>query len=75
VGNGGSDGSGSVFEITGSGFVSPGQFAGTPGSTNCNGDSVSTLAHTYGGAAHAAQALGYASVGALKSAVANYCGN
>jgi hypothetical protein len=71
-----------VFEITGSGFVPPDptplpevKFAGTPGKADCTGKSTSALAHTYGGIAHAAPALGYASVNALQSAVANYCSN
>jgi uncharacterized repeat protein (TIGR03803 family) len=72
---GGASSAGTVFEVTGSGFVPPRQFAGMPGSANCTGTSISTLAHTYGGIAHAASALGYASVTALESAVANYCGN
>jgi hypothetical protein len=69
---------GTVFEITGSGFTPPKQskqFAGTPGSANCIGKSTSSLAHDYGGIAHAAPALGYASVSALQSAIANYCSN
>ena len=39
---------GTVFEVTGSGFVPPRQkhFAGTPGSGNCTGKSISTLAQT-----------------------------
>jgi uncharacterized repeat protein (TIGR03803 family) len=82
---GGSANTGTVFEIAGSGFV-PGvappvppppsnPFAGTPGSSNCIGKSTSALAHAYGGLAHAAPALGYASVSALQSAIANYCSN
>lgn len=66
---------GTVYEVTGSGFVPPQQFAGMPGTPNCVGDSISTLAQTYGGIAHAAPALGYASVSALQSAVASYCSN
>jgi uncharacterized repeat protein (TIGR03803 family) len=71
---GGANGFGTVFELTGSGFV-PGRFAGTPETPNCVGMTVSALAQTYGGVAHAAQALGYASVSALQSAVATYCSN
>ena len=81
--NGGSNNTGTAFEITGSGFVpvAPGvlppphsqQFAGTPGSPDCIGKSTSALARTYGGLAHAAPALGYASVSALQSAIASYC--
>jgi hypothetical protein len=79
-----SDNTGTVFEITGSGFITGGgsvppkqakQFAGTPGSADCTGKSISSLAHTYGGIAHAAPALGYASVSALQSAIVKYCSN
>jgi uncharacterized repeat protein (TIGR03803 family) len=72
---GGSNNTGTVFEITGGGFVPPKQFAGTPGSPDCGGKITSSLAHTYGGIAHAASALGYASVSALQNAIANFCGN
>jgi len=72
---GGASDLGTVFEVTGSGFVPPRQFAGTPGSADCFGKSISTLARTYGGIADAASALGYASVTALRSAVASYCSN
>jgi hypothetical protein len=72
--NGGGSGYGTVFEVTGSGFVPPKHFQGTPGSANCTGTSISMLAQTYGGIAYAAPALGYASVSALQSAVASYCG-
>lgn len=71
--SGGSSLDGTVYEVTGSGFVPPKQFAGTPGTPNCVGDSISTLAHTYGGIAHGAASMGYASVADLQSAVANYC--
>jgi len=77
---GGAFGFGTVFEVTGSGFVPggfapPKQFAGTPGNADCTGKSISTLAQTYRGIAHAAPALGYASVTALQNAVAKYCSN
>ena len=72
---GGATGLGTVFEITGSGFVPPLSFAGTPGTPNCHGVSISTLAQTYGGIDHAAAMLGYASVTALQNAVKAYCGN
>jgi uncharacterized repeat protein (TIGR03803 family) len=82
--DGGSTNTGTVFEITSSGFVPPNlppnvppqpssAFAGTPGNPNCIGKSISALAHTYGGIAHAAPALGYGSVSVLQSAVAEYC--
>jgi uncharacterized repeat protein (TIGR03803 family) len=72
---GASGGNGTVFEITNSGFVPVRVFAGIPGSANCVGASTSSLAHTYGGIAHAASALGYNSVSALKSAITTYCSN
>jgi hypothetical protein len=49
-------------------------FAGTPGSPDCQGKSVSALAQHYGGLAAAAKALGYSSVQALHDAIAAYCG-
>ena len=69
---GGANGQGTVFEITGSGFVGP--FAGTPGTANCIGTSVSALAKKYGGLNAAAAALGYPSVTALQNAIAAFCG-
>ena len=71
---GGATGDGTVFEVTGSGFVPPVGFAGTPGTPNCVGVTDSALAHTYGGIAHAATSLGYESVLALQNAVKAYCG-
>lgn len=68
-------GDGTVFELSGSGFVPPRQFAGVPGTANCAGVSISRAMRTYGGMAHAATALGYANAAALQSAVAQYCGN
>lgn len=70
---GGASNDGAVFEVTGSGFVPPKQFVGTPGTPHCIGDSISSLAHTYGGIAHAASSLGYATVSGLQSAVSSYC--
>ena len=70
---GGASAFGTVFELSGSGFVPPAQFAGKPGTTNCAGVSTSTLAHTYGGLAHAATGLHFTSVGALESAITSYC--
>jgi hypothetical protein len=64
---------GTVFKLAGSGFVPPVHFVGVPGTPNCNGVSVSTLAHTYGGVAAAAKALGYTGVSALQSAISAYC--
>jgi hypothetical protein len=48
-------------------------FAGTPGKSNCYGQSVSALAQQYGGLNNAAAALGYPSVSALQNAVETYC--
>ncbi len=72
---GGSSSLGTAFELTGSGFVTGTQepFVGTPGTPNCTGDSISNLTHTYGGIAHAASTLGYASVKDLQNAVSQYC--
>lgn len=70
---GGASGDGAVYEITGSGFVPPTRFVGTPGTAHCVGDSISNLAHTYGGIAHAAASLGYATIADLQSAVSSYC--
>jgi hypothetical protein len=50
-------------------------FAGTPGSTQCHGTSVSALAHKYGGMAQAAVALGYSSVKALQADITLFCGS
>jgi hypothetical protein len=49
-------------------------FAGTPGSDNCIGKTVSDLAHKYGGIANAAPALGFASVADLQAAITAFCG-
>jgi uncharacterized repeat protein (TIGR03803 family) len=67
-------GYGTVFEITGSGFIPPGVFAGTPGKSNCFGKSVSAMARQYGGLNAAAAAFGFASVGALQNAMLMFCG-
>jgi YVTN family beta-propeller protein len=48
-------------------------FAGTPGKSNCHGQSVSALAQQYGGLNNAAASLGYPSVSALQNAVEAYC--
>jgi uncharacterized repeat protein (TIGR03803 family) len=68
--NGGVNNGGTVFEITGSGFV---VFAGTPGTSNCLGNTVSALAKQYNGLSAAAAALGYSSVQVLQNAIAEYC--
>jgi uncharacterized repeat protein (TIGR03803 family) len=71
---GGVNNFGTVFEITGSGFVPPVIFAGTPGNADCRGKSVSALAQKYGGLNNAAAALGFANVATLQNAIMAYCG-
>ncbi len=66
-------GYGTVFEVTGSGFIPPGVLAGKPGQASCIGKTVSGLAQKYGGLAHAAAALGY-SVLDLQYEIAAFCG-
>jgi len=66
-------GCGTVYEITGSGFVPLKAFAGTPGKANCYGQSVSALTKQYGGLNNAAAALGYLNVSALQNAIEAYC--
>lgn len=65
---------GTVFELSGSGFIPPVMFSGVPGSANCKGASSASLAQTYGGMSAAAGALGYGSVVDLQTAIAGYCG-
>ena len=65
-------GYGTIFEVSDSGFVPP--FAGTPGTPNCRGESIFTLAKTYRGLRDAAAALGYDGVRDLQDAVDRYCG-
>jgi N-acetylneuraminic acid mutarotase len=48
-------------------------FAGTPGFSNCHGQSVAALAQQYGGMKAAAAALGYPSVKALQTAIGTFC--
>lgn len=50
-------------------------FAGTPGFSNCHGESVSALAQQYGSMKSAATALKYPSVKALQNAIRAFCGN
>ena len=55
-------------------FIQPaGRFAGTPGHSNCHGQSVSALAQQFGGLNAAAAALGYSSVSALQDAILSFC--
>jgi hypothetical protein len=48
-------------------------FAGTPGTANCHGVSVSTLAHQFGNIKAAASALRFPSVKALQAAITAFC--
>jgi DNA-binding beta-propeller fold protein YncE len=48
-------------------------FAGTPGTPNCHGKSVSALVHEFGGLKAAASALGFPSVQALHDAIRAFC--
>ena len=48
-------------------------FAGTPGKSNCHGQSVSALARQYKGLNAAAADLGYADVSALQNAIMGFC--
>jgi len=66
-------GFGTVFEITGSGFIPPTFFAGTPGSANCASKSILALTKKYGGFDAAAAALGYSSAPVLLDDLAAYC--
>jgi hypothetical protein len=50
-------------------------FVGVPGTKNCNGVSVSALAHQFGGISNAAQAMGFGTVKNLQSAIKTFCGN
>jgi hypothetical protein len=47
--------------------------AGTPGQRNCHGESVSALAHQFGGLDAAASALGFSSVAALQDGFRAFC--
>jgi YVTN family beta-propeller protein len=51
----------------------PPRFAGVPGSDNCHGTSVSTLATKFGGLDAAAAALGFSSVQGLQDAIKAFC--
>ena len=65
---GGNNNYGTVFKLTVSAT-----FQGVPGMANCTGQSISFLAREFGGIAHAATALGFASVTDLQDAVVAYC--
>ena len=79
-----SDDSGALYDTAnGGGTYSDGtvfrlaltaSFVGVPGQANCFNQSISFLARKYGGIAHAAATLGYASVMDLQTVVRTYCG-
>jgi hypothetical protein len=48
-------------------------FAGTPGTPNCHGQSVSALTQQYGNINAAAKSLGYSSVQVLQDAITAFC--
>jgi probable HAF family extracellular repeat protein len=50
-------------------------FAGTPGASNCFGQSVATLAIQFGGLDAAASASDYSDISALQNAIRAYCGS
>jgi len=54
-------------------FIIRPSFAGTPGFSNCHGQSVAVLAQRYGGFSAAAAALGFPSVKALQNDVVEFC--
>jgi YVTN family beta-propeller protein len=55
-------------------FIQPApRFAGTPGMSNCYGQSVSALARQFRGLNAAAAALAYPSVQALQKAITAFC--
>jgi YVTN family beta-propeller protein len=56
-------------------FIQPApRFAGTPGHSNCHGQSVAALARQFGGLNAAATALAFSSVKALQNAILAFCG-
>jgi len=48
--------------------------AGTPGQANCQGKTVSAMAHGFGGIDASASTLGYSSVDALQGGIRVFCG-
>jgi uncharacterized repeat protein (TIGR03803 family) len=68
---GGTYGGGTVFEVTGAGFV---VFTGMAGTADCISTSVSALARQHSGLVAAAAALGYSGVQDLQQSIVGYCG-
>jgi hypothetical protein len=46
---------------------------GTPGEPNCHGQTISALAHQFGGINAAASALGFSSVKSLQNSFGLFC--
>ena len=51
----------------------PPEFAGTPGQSNCFGQSVTALTSQYGGLNAAAAGLGFSNAAALQNAILTFC--
>src|SRR5262249_18832454 len=47
--------------------------AGTPGERNCHGQTISALAHQFGGVREAASSLGVSSVKSLQNGLSLFC--
>ncbi|MGH7045364.1 MAG: choice-of-anchor tandem repeat GloVer-containing protein, partial [Stellaceae bacterium] len=71
---GGASNDGTVFELTGSGFVPRLAFAGTPGSAECYGQSVLSLLQHDRNLDVAAATRGLGRAEALQTAISEYCG-
>jgi uncharacterized repeat protein (TIGR03803 family) len=71
---GGASNQGSVYELTGSGFVPALVFAGTPGSTDCYGESMLSLQREGKNLDAAAATLGLGQAEGLQTALSEYCG-
>ena len=69
TGCGSTSGCGTIFKLT-----IPPVFAGQPGQSDCQGQSISFLSNKYRGLAVAAARLQYSSVTALRSAITAFCG-
>jgi YVTN family beta-propeller protein len=56
-------------------FILPRAFAGTPGTNNCHGQTISALAQRFGDLSAAANALGFSSVHALRRPLRRFAGH
>jgi len=66
----GSDTFNMTFSLTGNTIPA----AGTPGKANCQGRTVSAMAHEFGGIDASASTLGYSSVNVLQDGINVFCG-